>query len=56
MGKEKKYSVLVVDDSDINRDILNTILSADFKIYEAADGVQARYLYHYASQSRQLYE
>ena len=41
MGKEKKYSVLVVDDSDINRDILNTILSADFKIYEAADGVQA---------------
>lgn len=41
MGKEKKYSVLVVDDSDINRDILKTILSADFKIYEAADGVQA---------------
>ncbi len=41
MGKEKKYSVLVVDDSDINRDILNTILSADFKIYEAADGIQA---------------
>ncbi len=41
MGKEKKYSVLVVDDSDINRDILNTILSADFKIYEATDGIQA---------------
>ena len=41
MGKEKKYSILVVDDSDINRDILNTILSADFKIYEAADGIQA---------------
>lgn len=41
MSKEKKYSVLVVDDSEINREILTSILSADFKVYEAADGVKA---------------
>ena len=41
MSKEKKYSVLVVDDSEINREILTSILSADFKVYEPADGVKA---------------
>lgn len=41
MDIEKGYKILIVDDSDINRDILKTMLSDDFEIIEAADGIEA---------------
>lgn len=40
MEHERKC-VLVVDDSEINRGILNKILSADYSVLEAKDGAEA---------------
>ncbi len=37
----EKHTILIVDDVDINRIILSDILSTEFNIVEAADGIQA---------------
>lgn len=38
---DKKYTMLLADDSKINRNILNEIFKEDFKIYEAENGEDA---------------
>lgn len=38
---DKKNSVLIVDDTEMNRSLLADILSGDYDILEAADGVEA---------------
>lgn len=40
-GKEKKQQILIVDDSEMNRDILSEMLGEEYKIIEAADGAEA---------------
>jgi len=41
MDKNKKNTVLVVDDEKINREILNNILNSDYTVYMAKDGPSA---------------
>lgn len=41
MRKNKKYKILIVDDSAINRTILADILEDNFEILEASDGIEA---------------
>lgn len=41
MGMNKKNKILVVDDTELNRDFLQMILENDFEIELAEDGVQA---------------
>lgn len=38
---EKKYKILIVDDTEINRSLLADMLSAQYEILEAADGMEA---------------
>ena len=38
---DKRLTILVVDDSEINRALLSTIFSDDYRVEEAADGVEA---------------
>ncbi|MDO4271143.1 MAG: diguanylate cyclase [Eubacteriales bacterium] len=38
---EQKSRILIVDDTEINRSLLADMLSADYEILEAADGVEA---------------
>ena len=38
---EKRFTVLIVDDSEINRAILKEILRADYDVLEAEGGQQA---------------
>ncbi len=40
-NKIPKQKILIVDDSELNRSILSEILSDDYEIFEAADGVEA---------------
>jgi putative two-component system response regulator len=40
-GRDKRGSILVVDDVDINRTILAAILDDEYKIFEAANGIEA---------------
>lgn len=40
-GSVKKHKILVVDDSEMNRALLSEMLSDDFEIIEACDGVEA---------------
>ena len=40
-GRDKRGSILVVDDVDINRTILAAILEDEYKIFEAANGLDA---------------
>lgn len=37
----KKQKILIVDDSEFNRSILSDMLSDDYEIFEASDGVEA---------------
>lgn len=37
----KEIKILVVDDADINRQILRTLLDREYEIFEAGDGVEA---------------
>lgn len=37
----KDISILVVDDAEINRQILSTLLDREYEIYEASDGLEA---------------
>lgn len=41
MPKSGKQRILVVDDSEMNREILTDILEEDFEVIEARDGVEA---------------
>lgn len=41
MEENKKYKILIVDDSEMNRSILSDILEEKFEILEAEDGVVA---------------
>lgn len=41
MEYEGKKKILVVDDIDINREILKSLLDSDYEIIEAADGLEA---------------
>lgn len=41
MSKEKKGKLLIVDDVDLNRIILEEILTDDYEIEQAADGIEA---------------
>ena len=38
---EKKYTILIVDDTEINRSLLADMLSAQYRILEASNGVEA---------------
>lgn len=38
---EKNARILIVDDSEMNRDMLSDMLSDDYDIVEAADGEEA---------------
>lgn len=38
---EKKKTVLIADDADINREILKVVFKEQFRVLEAADGEQA---------------
>ena len=39
--KEKRDTILIVDDTEFNRELLSAILSEDYQILEAENGVQA---------------
>ena len=39
--KEKRETILIVDDTEFNRELLSAILSEDYQILEAENGVQA---------------
>lgn len=39
--KEKKQKILIVDDSEMNREILSDILGGEYEILEAKDGMEA---------------
>ena len=39
---EKNARILIVDDSEMNRDMLSDMLSDDYDIVEAADGYRSR--------------
>ena len=39
--KPKKYKVLIVDDSEMNRAILTDMLEDEFDVIEASDGAKA---------------
>ena len=38
---KEKYKILIVDDADINRSILSDMLSAQYEIIEAGNGLEA---------------
>lgn len=40
-NKEQRYTILVADDSDMNREILRSMLEESYNIVEAEDGLQA---------------
>ena len=46
MRSNEKPRILIVDDSDMNREILREILSADYSILEAANGEEALSMMH----------
>ncbi len=41
MNKDKKSTILIVDDSEMNRSLLSDMLAEDFNILEAENGAQA---------------
>ena len=38
---DKKRKILIVDDSEMNREILTEMLGSDYEIMEAEDGLEA---------------
>lgn len=44
--KQKKYKILIVDDSEINRSILADMLGEEFECVEAKDGMEAIAILH----------
>lgn len=42
----KRHKILVVDDSEMNRELLLDMLKSDFDVFEAADGMEAYSLIH----------
>lgn len=41
MGPEKKQTIMIVDDSEMNRAILTEMLAEEYGILEAEDGLEA---------------
>ncbi|MDE6060635.1 MAG: response regulator, partial [Clostridia bacterium] len=46
MDNNEKKKILIVDDSEINRALLSDMLSVDFDIIEAEDGLEAIAILH----------
>ena len=41
LKREQRYTILVADDSEMNRSILRSMLEESYDIIEAEDGIQA---------------